>query len=284
MKNIVITGVSSGIGYGMTKLFVKKGYCVFGSVRKKEDADRLVKEFGSNFNPLIFDISDRTAISIAADYVKEKIGNNGLSGLINNAGSAEAAPLMHMQIESFRRQLEVLLIGHLNVIQEFLPLLGASETHPVKPGRIFNISSTNGKMAAPFIGSYVAAKHALEGMSDTLRIELQIYGIDVITVRPGMVKTDIYSKSPDDNGEKYRNTDFYLPMKKFHEFLKKTVQKNAFECDEFSERFVRIFECRNPKTRYNVVKSKFINWTLVILIPERIKDKIFARLVGLMEE
>jgi NAD(P)-dependent dehydrogenase (short-subunit alcohol dehydrogenase family) len=220
-KNIVITGVSTGIGYGAAREFVKKGYLVFGSLRKKEDADRLKKEFGENFIPLIFDITDHSAIANAARLVKEKLGNSGLSGLINNAGAVDGAPLMHITIESFKRHLDVLVTGQLMVIQQFLPLLGAQKNYLHRPGRIINISSVNGRVAAPFLGGYVAAKHALEGLSDVLRIELQLYGIDVIVVGPGTIKTAIWGKVPEDIAEQFRGTDYYLPGKKFNDYLKK---------------------------------------------------------------
>jgi NAD(P)-dependent dehydrogenase (short-subunit alcohol dehydrogenase family) len=280
MKTIVITGVSTGIGYGTTKGFIQKGYQVFGSVRKQEDADRLKKEFGENFTPLIFDITDHTAIADAAKMVKEKIGVKGLNGLINNAGTTHGAPLMHMSIEDFRNNLEVLLVGQLAVIQAFLPLLGAQKDYPHKPGRIINITSINGKIAAPFLAGYVAAKHAMEGLSKTLRIELQLFGIDVIIVGPGVVKTAIWGKQTDDILEKYSGTDYYLPGKAFNDFVKKSID-GGLEIEEFSRKLIKIFELKHPKTRYAIVKNKFMNWTFPRMMPARISDKFFAKLVGL---
>jgi len=96
MKNIVVTGCSTGIGYGISKELVLKRYRVFGSVRKQEDADRLKKEFGNNFEPLLFDITDHKSIKEEAHRVKEYIGEDNLAGLINNAGATEGGPLMHI--------------------------------------------------------------------------------------------------------------------------------------------------------------------------------------------
>jgi NAD(P)-dependent dehydrogenase (short-subunit alcohol dehydrogenase family) len=281
MLPIVITGVSTGIGYGATKILIHKGYHVFGSVRKQEDADRLKNEFGDNFTPLIFDVTDHVAIASAATLVKEKIGNQGLSGLINNAGAAHGAPLMHMPIEDFRKHLEVLLVGHLAVIQAFLPLLGAEKNYSNKPGRIINITSVNGRIPVPFLGGYVSSKHAMEGLSHTLRTELQIYGIDVIIVAPGQIKTAIWGKQTDEMVENFRNTDFYLPGKAFNDYIKKTVPDNAMELEKFSQKLVQIFELKKPKTRYTIAKNKFKNWTIPRLIPNRISDKFFAKLIGL---
>jgi NAD(P)-dependent dehydrogenase (short-subunit alcohol dehydrogenase family) len=281
MKSVVITGVSTGLGYGATNEFIKKGYHVFGSVRKQEDADKLIKEFGGSFTPLIFDITDHTAIASAARLVKEQLANNGLAGLINNAGAVDGSPLMHMPIESFRKHFEVLLIGQLAVIQQFLPLLGAQKQYPYKPGRIINITSVNGKIAVPFLGGYVAAKHAFDGLSDTLRIELQIYGIDVIIVAPGMIKTAIWGKVPEDIAETYRDTDYYIPGKNFNNYIKNAVPDNALELDDFSRRLIKIFELKRPKTRYIISRKKFKEWTLPRMLPVRLYDKFFVKLIGL---
>jgi len=281
MKNIVITGVSTGIGYGSAKEFINNGYVVFGSVRKQEDADRLKIEFGKNFIPLIFDVRDNLSITKAVKVVEEQIGDNGLTGLINNAGAAEGAPLMHMPLDIFRNHLEVLVIGQLAVTQAFLPLLGAKIDFPFNPGRIINITSVSGKMAAPFLGAYVAAKHALEGLSNALRIELQIYGIDVIIVGPGMIKTAIWDKASDDIIEKYINTDYYTPYKKLSDYFSKILLKEAFELEDFCSRLRKIFESKKPRTRYTIVKSKFRSWILPRLFSDRMTDKYFARMIGL---
>jgi short-subunit dehydrogenase len=281
MQHIVITGVSTGIGYGVTKISIQKGYHVFGSVRKQEDADRLKKEFGDNFTPLLFDITDHTAIANAAKLVKDKLNNQGLSGLINNAGTAHGAPLMHIPIEDFRNHLEVLLIGQLAVIQAFLPLLGAQKNYANKPGRIINITSVNGKIPVPFLGGYVSAKHAMEGLSHTLRTELLLYGIDVIIVGPGQIKTAIWDKQTDDIVEKFRNTDYYIPGKAFNDYIKKTVPHNALELEKFSQKLLKIFELKHPKTRYTIAKNKFKNWIIPNIIPNRMSDQFFAKLTGL---
>jgi NAD(P)-dependent dehydrogenase (short-subunit alcohol dehydrogenase family) len=281
MQSIVITGVSTGIGYGAAKVFIKKGYQVFGSVRKNEDANRLKQEFGDHFVPLIFDITDHGAIAETARLVKEKLAGSGLAGLINNAGTTHGSPLMHMPINEFRNNLEVLVVGQLAVIQAFLPLLGAQKNYPHKPGRIINITSGNGKIAAPFLGGYVSSKHAMEGLSNTLRIELLLYGIDVIIVGPGMVKTAIWDKQTDDVLEKYRNTDYYAAGKTFTEFLKKTIPGEGLDLDVFGNKLLKIFEKKHPKTRYAIAKNKFKNWTLPRILPNRISDKFFAKLVGI---
>jgi len=101
-KNILITGASTGIGYDLVKVFTECGYVVFGSVRKQADADRLSKDFGGQFHPLLFDVTDHSAIDQAASEVAKKVGDEGLGGLINNAGIAVAGPFVDLTIDEYR--------------------------------------------------------------------------------------------------------------------------------------------------------------------------------------
>lgn len=281
MKSIVITGVSTGIGFGATSEFIKKGYRVFGSVRKKEDADRLKQLFGENFEPLIFDITDHNSILSEAARVQSIIGDTNLRGLINNAGATEGAPLMHVPLDLLRNNLEVLLVGQLAVTQAFLPLLGGRKENINPPGRILMISSTSGKSGFPFVGPYATAKHALEGMSKSLRGELTIYGIEVIVVGPGNIKTEIWGKNKLESIEKYKETDFYEPLLNMHEYMKELVPKDSLDLDVFSKRLVRIFEKKKPKTRYAVVNKPLKNWIILNLVPEKVVNNLVARILGI---
>lgn len=276
-KSVVITGVSTGIGNGTTREFIKGGYHVFGSVRKPEDAVRLKKEFGDDFTPLIFDITDHVAIRESAQLVKEKLAGQGLTGLINNAGSAEGAPLMHIPIDVFKKHLDVLVTGQLAVTQAFLPLLGAEKDCTFKPGKIINITSINGKIPSPFIGPYVAAKHAMEGLSKVLRIELQLYGIDVIVIGPGIISTPIWDKAEQQGFEQYKQTDYYQPYQIFTTFMHKMLKSEAMDTETLSKKIVRVFETRHSRLRYAVLKNKLLNWYMVRMIPLKSINHFFAK-------
>src|SRR5215510_4870930 len=195
MKSVVITGVSTGIGWGTTKVLIQKGFRVFGSVRKTQDAERLSKEFGANFIPLIFDVTDEAAVQAGARQVQEQLNGETLFGLVNNAGIAVPAPLIHQSTDDFRHQLEVNLVSVLIVTKAFVPLLGSDRSLTGNPGRIINMSSVGGKRGGPFLGAYVTSKHGLEGFSETLRRELMLYGIDVIIIGPGAIATPIWDKA-----------------------------------------------------------------------------------------
>ncbi len=185
MRSVVVTGTSSGIGWGTAKVLVGKGIHVFGSVRKPEDAERLSKELGARFTPLLFDITDEAAVAAAAAQVRDRLAGETLFGLVNNAGIAVPGPLMYLTAAEYRHQLEVNLVGPFIVTNAFLPLLGTDRALTGKPGRIVNISSVGGRLAGPFIGPYHASKFGLEGYSDSLRRELLLQGVDVIVERLG---------------------------------------------------------------------------------------------------
>jgi len=167
MKQVVITGVSTGIGHASTKVLINRGFRVFGSVRRQEDADRLENEFGERFVPLLFDVTDEAAVQTAAETVGRHLGASTLDGLVNNAGIEVTGPLAYLPVDQFREQLEVNLVGPLIVTKAFLPLLGSD------PAR------------CSFSGAYSASKFGLEGFSESLRRELILFGIDVIIIRPG---------------------------------------------------------------------------------------------------
>src|ERR1700749_2404724 len=125
MLSVVITGASTGIGWASAKLLLARGFRVFGSVRKQADADRLTTEFGANFIPLMFDITDEAAVFAAARDVRAALNGETLSGLVNNAGIAVAGPLLEISADQFRKQMEVNVIGPVIATQVFGPLLGS---------------------------------------------------------------------------------------------------------------------------------------------------------------
>lgn len=283
MKNIVITGASTGIGFATTQALIKKGHRVFGSVRKEADANRLKETLGKNFEPLLFDVTNPESVKKEAQRVQEMVGDKGIFALINNAGIAVAGPMMHLPVEDLRWQLEVNVLGLLTTTQAFLPLLGAKKNCPHPPGRVINISSVAGKFANPFMGAYAASKHAVEAISGSLRIELQLYGIDVVVIGPGVVKTPIWDKAEEISLDQYENTDYDKSGKRFLKFILK-VSKKGYEQDKFGSMLADIVESKNPKPRYPLVYNKFYNWTLPRLMPTRTLNKIIGKQLGFIKD
>src|SRR5246127_3896536 len=200
MRSVVVTGASTGIGHASVKLLLDKGFKVFGSVRKQADAERLKGELGANFTPLLFDITDEAAVLSAAREVRASLNGETLTGLVNNAGIAVAGPVLELAAGEFRRQMDVNVIGPVIATQAFGPLLGADTSLRGPKGRIVMVSSVAGKSGNPLTSAYAASKHAIEGLSESLRREMMLFGIDVIMVAPGAVKTPIWGKADEFSG------------------------------------------------------------------------------------
>lgn len=280
-KTAVVTGVSSGIGSAIASRLAEAGYHVFGSVRRAEDAARLAERLGNRFTPLRFDICDTDTVKAGADLVRDALGGNRLSVLVNNAGVALAGPLLHQPIEEFRRQLEINVTGQIIVTQAFAPLLGSDDTLAGTPGRIVMMSSDSGKNGAPFVGAYTASKHALEGLSESLRRELMLYGIDVVMVGPGFVATPIWDKAEQADTSTYDHTDFAPAMRKFSQYMLENGRK-GYPPERIAEAVLTAVTAKSPAPRYAVVKGWFENWFMPMILPRRVVDRLIAREIGLL--
>ncbi len=279
MRSVVVTGVSTGIGWGITKILIQNGFRVYGSVRKEQDAEKLASEFGEAFIPLTFDITDEAGVQSAAQKVRGELNGETLFGLVNNAGIAIPAPLMHQPIEDFRKQIEVNLIGQLIVTQAFLPLLGTDHSMQGKPGRIINISSVSGRNGSPFLGAYSASKHALEGFSESLRRELMLYGINVIIVGPGAVATPIWDKADESTLAEHQHPDYVEASEIFRKYSLKNG-KNGFPPEKLGQVVLHVLTTQKPRVRYAVVPGNPLTRFLQQLLPKRTVDGIIAKGLG----
>ena len=280
MKSIVITGVSTGIGEATATVFTKAGWRVFGSVRKADDGDRLKATLGPNYHALLLDVIDEAAIGAAAAQVRTTLDGRKLDGLINNAGISVAGPLEHLPSAEFRQQIETNLIGPFLVTKAFLPLLGTDRTLDGAPGRIVNMSSVGGRIGPPFISGYAASKHGLEGLSESLRRELLLFGIDVIIVGPGSVATPIWTKTGSPKESPYARTAYGPAMVKFFTAMVQEGLK-GYPPAYIGERLLGIMETARPRSRYALVPGRLTNWALPTLLPRRWVDRLIGRAVGL---
>jgi len=304
MQSVVVTGTSTGIGHGTAKVLIRRGFRVFGSVRTHEDADRLTAELGPAFTPLLFDVRDEAAVKAGAARVAEALGEDALFGLVNNAGIARPGPLLYVTIEEFREQLDVNVTGQLIVTQAFAPLLvprlrppassrlagalaeAARRPGPGSPreagraGRIIMMSSVAGRNASPFLGPYNASKFALEGLSESLRRELMLFGVDVIIIAPGAVATAIWDKVAALDVSQLAHTPYAAALAR----VKTTAVERGRQ--GLSEEILglavhKALTTARPRARYVVTPDRLQNF-LVIHLPKRMVDRLVARSVGLM--
>lgn len=279
--SVVVTGASTGMGRATAEVLLSKGFRVFGSVRKESDARDLQAELGPAFTPLLMDITDQAAVAQCAVHVRAALDGSTLAGLVNNAGMSLVGPMLHQPIADIRAQLEVNLIGPAIVTQAFAPLLGADRSLKGEPGRIVNISSVGGRFGAPFLGAYAASKHGLEGMSESLRRELLLYGIDVILIEPGYVNTPILDKAEKEDYAQYRNTEYAPILERFRKMFVGEGRK-GLEPRVIGEVVYQALTVSRPRVCYTVVKQKTKNWTVPMMLPKRTVDRVIGKQLGLV--
>jgi NAD(P)-dependent dehydrogenase (short-subunit alcohol dehydrogenase family) len=277
---VVVTGASTGIGAACVETLTKAGFFVFGSVRRAVDADRIRTRYGHRAAPLLFDVTDDAAVEAAALVVADHLQGATLAGLVNNAGIAVPGPLIHLQMADFRRQIATNLTAQLKIIQVFAPLLGA-RPGPVEgaPGRIVNMSSVAGRFAAPFLGAYNASKFGLEGLSDALRRELTVFGVDVILIEPGMIATPIWDKADNADFSAFGETIYAAPARRVQKWLVEQG-RSAAPADRVADATLRALTARRPPVRIAVVANPLLDYFLPPLLPARFADWLVARRLG----
>jgi NAD(P)-dependent dehydrogenase (short-subunit alcohol dehydrogenase family) len=277
-KTVVVTGASTGIGWGSVKVLAGDGWRVFAGVRRDADAARLRSEFGDAVRPLIFDVTEAEAVRAAAKAVDTALDGRTLGGLVNNAGIAVFGPLLHLKPEDFARQLAVNLAGPLIVTQAFAPLLGADRARVGPPGRIVMLSSVGGLNGAPFLGAYSASKFGLEGLSESLRRELMLYGIDVVIINPGAIATPIWDKSERADAE-FADTPFGRSVAKVKQYML-AMGHAGLPPERIGETVKTALTAARPNVRY-IVTPKPLQDFLARRLPKRMVDGLIADRLGL---
>jgi NAD(P)-dependent dehydrogenase (short-subunit alcohol dehydrogenase family) len=279
MKSVVITGASTGIGWACAKLLLDRGFRVFGSVRKPDDAARLRAQFGNHFTPLLFDVTDEPAVLAAAQEVGAALKGERLTGLVNNAGIAVAGPVTELSVDQFRYQMEVNVIGPVIATKAFTPLLGSDPAMTGKPGRIVMISSLAGRNGNPMTAPYSTSKHAIEGLAESLRRELMLFGIDVIIVAPGAVKTPIWAKADEVDISQFQNSPYFPALQKVRAVMLK-LGKSGLAPEIIAAVVFDALTAARPKVRYQIAPDP-MQQLMAALLPKRMLDRIIASRLGL---
>lgn len=278
--NLLISGCSSGIGRACALHFAGKGYHVFACVRKEADAASLREADPSgNLEPLILDVTDTSRLDNVAAELAERLGQEGLTGLVNNAGVGTGGPLEFQDPEEVRHTFEVNVMGPLRLSQAFLPLLRKAR------GRIINIGSMAGKVAMPLNGSYTISKFGVEAFSDSLRQELQPHGIKVSLVEPGPIATPMISGAQQQGDSHLAR----LPPQATEHYGERMARLLAQLADMerrapppavVVKAVEHALESARPKTRYVVTREAklliFLRW----LLPDRALDFLLAKMLA----
>ncbi|KAA3646669.1 MAG: SDR family NAD(P)-dependent oxidoreductase [Chloroflexi bacterium] len=273
--NILITGASTGIGEACTLHMAKLGYRVFAGVRKEKDAERLQQQDSQKIVPVYLDVLNEKQIKQAVSQIAESVGDNGLQGLVNNAGIAVVGPLEYLPLEDIRRQIEINVYGQIAVTQSVLELLRQGQ------GRIVNMSSLSGRFAFPLYGAYAASKFALEAITDALRRELAPWKMHVASIEPGVIRTPIWEKSLKTN----ETTLDQLPAEAYERYGERIEAarkgaarsgKGGLPPEEVAKVVAHALTARRPKTRYVLGRNAKPLVFLTRILPDWLLDRITA--------
>lgn len=276
---IIVTGASTGIGYDITRLLTEYKIPVLATIRKNSDEIKLL-ELGPTVKTFILDVSKKESITEFKNYLS--VNDFEINTLINNAGLVGAGPLEFYPIEQMKSLFDVNVWGLLEVTQICLPYLRKTS------GKVINISSVSGLTVTPFLGPYNASKHAVEVLTDALRMEMSDSNVRFILVEPGSIKTPIWEKSKAD-WDKLKEKmpkeaiSYYEDNLKSFEKLVDQSAKNGLDVNIISKLVLKIIKDKNPKHRYLLGPGVRLS-VLLNYFPSKWRDKILWSVVNKFNE
>jgi NAD(P)-dependent dehydrogenase (short-subunit alcohol dehydrogenase family) len=269
-RNVFVTGTSTGLGRSVALGLAASGWRVFAGVRKPADARSLQAAADGALVPLQMDVAQPDSVSRGIAELTASTGGE-LHGLINNAGIYLGGPLELMQPEEIDLTFAVNVTGLLSVTRACLPLLRAAR------GRIINVSSISGLIALPGASVYAASKHAVEAITDALRVELHPFGIKVIAVEPGGIKTPLWGKGARRDAAMSNDAsttglrELYAPLVKLLQRL--NAKPGGLPPEDVATVVIRALESSRPKNRY-LVGNDAKSLALLRRLPDALRDRV----------
>lgn len=279
---VLVTGASTGIGRACALHLDQLGYQVFAGVRKEEDGAALQRSASGKLRWLYLDIIDEESVRQAQSLIETQAGEQGLAGLVNNAGVAVASPLEFIPLAEFRRQIEINVVGQLQVTQASLPMLRKGN------GRLVFIGSVSGRVTTPMLGPYSASKFAVNALADALHRELMPWGIHVAVVEPGRIATPIWDKSIRSAQELRSHLprgaeQYYGATMDILE--KRTASKNGgTPVEEVAQAVAHALGAARPKRRYLIGRDARFGALLARFVPVHILDQLIVAQRGLRKK
>ncbi|MFD2570478.1 oxidoreductase [Spirosoma soli] len=263
-KTVLITGASSGIGKATAILLHEKGYQVFATARQTAKMNDL-EQMG--IRVIAMDVTDEESMTSAIQRIRNEVST--LDALVNNAGYGSYGAVEDVSMTEARYQFEVNVFGLARLIQLMLPTMRAQHS-----GRIINVSSIGGRIGEPHGAWYHATKFAVEGFSDSLRMELKQFGIDVVVIQPGAIKTE-WNQIARENLLKVSGGTAYKDLVEKHARMLKTADDRGSEPIVIAQAIAEAIQARKPKTRYAVGSGA----TIVLTARKLLSDRAFDRLM-----
>jgi len=270
----IVTGASTGIGAATARELARRGFHVLAGVRRDRDADAIR---GPGIEPLIIDITNPDHIRALATRVRGDSQGRAVRALVNNAAVGVNVPVEAFAIDEWRRLFEVNLFGHVAVTQALLPALIRSK------GRVVNISSAGGKVAMATYGPYAGTKFALEAVSDSLRREMAPFGVAVVVVEPGAVRTEMPGRAIATAHElasamSPEQSQRYGPLVQAitAQTASHTTSGSGLPADAAAKVIAKAVTARKPRTRYTVGRDAALITRLVRFLPDRTLDRVLV--------
>lgn len=278
-STVLVTGASTGIGRATALRLAAAGWRVFAGVRRDADGRALADASAGSLTPVALDVTDPAQIAAAADSIADAVGGAGLAGLVNNAGIARGGPVEYLPVDDWRLQFEVNLFGQVAVTQAMMPLLRDAR------GRIVFIGSNSGRISTPMMAPYGASKFAIEALAASMRLELRPWGMKVVVVEPGAVKTAIWEKGraladeleavmPADAASRYG--DQIAAIRKGIE----TQDRTGIPADRVAAVVEKALTADRPRARYQVGIDSHVSAAASRVLPDRLLDLAVAKLAG----
>ena len=242
-KTALVTGASSGIGEATVKGLISAGYTVYAGARRVERMQPLAK---AGARLLALDVTDETSVTTAVQTVLRETAR--IDVLVNNAGYGSYGALEDVPLAEARRQFDVNIFGIARLVQLVLPTMRQQRS-----GRILNVSSIGGKFGQPFGGWYHATKFALEGLSDSLRMELHPFGIDVVVIQPGAITSE-WNGIAREGLLKYSGNSTYRDGARAYARMMAVADQGPLPSPPavVARTIVRAAQARKPRTRYAI--------------------------------
>jgi NAD(P)-dependent dehydrogenase (short-subunit alcohol dehydrogenase family) len=274
--NILVTGASSGIGRATAISLARAGHRVFAAARRTTALLELQREAG--IEPITLDLDDAASIHAAVTAIEEATDGYGLDVLVNNAGFATAGALAELPDQALRAQFETNVFGLMTLTRAVLPKMITR-----RAGRIVNVSSVSGRIPAPILGAYHASKYALEALSDALRMELSPFGIRVVVIEPGTIRTEFASRAMNE-GLRERSADsLYARVYAQAATLEGKFDRLAGTTAPVVRAIETAINRRRPSARYVAPRRFALMIALVRLLPTCWADAAMQRMFGLKQ-
>jgi NAD(P)-dependent dehydrogenase (short-subunit alcohol dehydrogenase family) len=274
-RTAMVTGAGSGVGRAVAQRLLVEGYTVFGSAIDRDEAEELTRTLPGDFVPVLVDVRNEDSVKGAADEVRAHLNGRPLRALLNIAGVVTNGPLLDLSARTFQDLLAVNVVGMHSMTRAFVPMLREHE----QP-RIINMSSASGQRTVPFTGAYSASKFAVEALSSAMRMELAPFGIVVVVIAPGLMRTPMAARIREGLAKPPSLAVYREPLRRFLDMTEQALA-NGVPVPRVVDAIVASIEEREPPLRKALHQGSRRSALMQRVLPVRRREARIRRSLGL---